>query len=69
MRHKIKLQDWIEYDCEEGCCASDYGTKLFINEELITDYFEGTDTDIKIILEAFDIEYEFINEENSKDNQ
>jgi hypothetical protein len=69
MKHEIKLQDWIESDCEEGCCASDYGTRLIINGKNITDYFEGTDTDIKIILEAFDIEYEFIDEENPEDNQ
>jgi hypothetical protein len=69
MKHQIKLQNWIENNCEEGCCASDYGTRLIINGKSITDYFEGTYIDIKIILEAFDIEYEFIDEENPSDNQ
>jgi hypothetical protein len=69
MKHQIKLQDWESNNiCGDGCCG-DFGTKLTINGELITHYYQGTDTDIKMILEAFDIEYEFIDEENPSDNQ
>lgn len=55
---KIQLIDWEDNNsCGSGCCG-DYGTKLLINEELITDYFQGTEEDVRMILEALNIEYE-----------
>lgn len=55
---KIELIEWWSDDsCGDGCC-SEWGTKLIVNGKEATTYFTGEASDIRILLDALNIEYE-----------
>ena len=37
-KHIIRLEDY-DYECGDGCC-SEWGTRLYFNDELITEHAE-----------------------------
>ena len=46
---KIALQPW-EYHCSDGCC-SEYGTKVYIDDELVTEYGNQDHVLLRSVLE------------------
>ena len=59
---KIRIREW-DYTCADGCCY-DYGQDLYINNLLITNYFEGEGS-LKSVLTflgfKFEIEFDISN--------
>jgi len=55
--HKITFQDWHTSCGEPGCC-DDYGTHLCINGKLITSQPCIDEDELRMILNALNVEYE-----------
>jgi hypothetical protein len=56
--HTIELEDWT-YSCGDGCC-SDFGTRLVVNGEELTDYFEGTSDEIIGLLKSLGVNFTLV---------
>ncbi|MBG9774243.1 hypothetical protein O0555_15645 [Brevibacillus laterosporus] len=52
---KITFQEWT-YACSEPGCCDDYGTRLIIGDQVITEYAEISPEELRTILRALGVD-------------